>query len=132
MSADAGAIWIAYNDAGNAADFEAMARFVSPELAVVANGEAAFGSAEDDLRAMNHLLGVFPDYRREVEEVITTDDRATIRWRMRGTPLRSGVPALDLAGCSVIRVSGGRITEAYLYYQGSALDEVLRAAHERP
>jgi ketosteroid isomerase-like protein len=38
------------------------------------------------------------------------------------------VPALDVPGCSVIRVQAGRIAQAHLYYQGAALDEVLGAA----
>jgi ketosteroid isomerase-like protein len=128
VSTDAAGVWLAYNVAENAADFAAMGRLVAADLDVTVNGRPAVSSAEDDERAMRELMAVYPDYRREVDEVLGTGDRAVARWRMVGTPASAELPPLDVAGCSVITVEDGRITRAHLYYQGAALDEVLRAA----
>jgi ketosteroid isomerase-like protein len=128
VSSDASAVWLAYNAAENVADFTGMGSLVTADLDVTVNGRPAVASAEDDERAMRHLMAVYPDYRREVDEVIGSGDRAVARWRMVGTATAPGVPALDVPGCSVIRVQEGRIAQAHLYYQGAALDEVLGAA----
>lgn len=125
------ATWLAYNAAENARDYVAMAALVAEDLTVQVNGVRAVGSAEDDLRAMEHLIGVYPDYRREVDEIIGAGDRVVARWRMRGTSADSAVEPLDVPGCSVVTVRGGRMTEAFLYYQGAALDRVLQTAGER-
>jgi ketosteroid isomerase-like protein len=128
VSTDAAGVWLAYNVAENAADFAGMGNLVAADLDVTVNGRPAVSSAEDDERAMRELMAVYPDYRREVDEVLGTGDRAVARWRMVGTPASAELPPLDVPGCSVITVEDGRITRAHLYYQGAALDEVLRAA----
>jgi ketosteroid isomerase-like protein len=128
MSTDAAGVWLAYNVAENAADFAAMGSLVAADLDVTVNGRPAVSSAEDDERAMRELIAVYPDYRREVEEVLGAGNRAVARWRMVGTPASAELPPLDVPGCSVITVEDGRITRAHLYYQGAALDEVLRDA----
>ena len=128
MSTDAAGVWLAYNVAENAADFAAMGSLVASDLDVTVNGRPAVSSAEDDERAMRELMAFYPDYSREVDEVLGTGDRAVARWRMVGTPASAELPPLDVPGCSVITVEDGRITRAHLYYQGAALDEVLRSA----
>jgi ketosteroid isomerase-like protein len=128
MSSDAAAVWLAYNAAENAADFAAMGSLVAADLDVTVNGRPAVASAEDDERAMRQLMVAYPDYRREVDEVLGSGDRAVARWRMVGTPASADLPRLDVSGCSVVRVEDGRIAKAHLYYQGAALDEVLRSA----
>jgi ketosteroid isomerase-like protein len=128
VSSDAAGIWLAYNVAENAADFAAMGSLVAADLDVTVNGRPAVASAEDDERAMRELMAVYPDYRREVEEVLGSGDRGVARWRMVGSPASPELPPLDVPGCSVITTADGRITRAHLYYQGAALDEVLRAA----
>lgn len=119
-------VWQAYNDAENARDFQTMAQLVARDLVVTVNGEPAVSSAEDDDRAMRHLTGAYPDYRRDLIEVLRSGDRAVARWRMLGTPVNG--PHLDVPGCSIVTVEEGRITEAHLYYYSAALDAVLSAA----
>lgn len=124
--ADARAIWLAYNAAENDRDFERMLSLVSADLSVTVNGRPAVGSADDDEAAMRALIAAYPDYRRDVDEVIAIGDRAVARWRMRGTsadPLRRD--DLDVAGCSVVTCRDGRMVDAALYYDGEALDRVL-------
>ncbi len=128
MSAQAGDIWLAYNVAENASDYEGMMRLVAPDLAVTVNGQPAVSSAADDERAMRELKRTYPDYHRVVDEVLSAGDRAVARWQMVGTPTQETTPALRVHGCSVVRVRHGVMTEAHLYYDGAALDAVLDAA----
>lgn len=127
--ADSRAIWLSYNAAENAGDFERMLALVSADLCVTVNGHPAVGSAADDEAAMKALISAYPDYRREVDEVIGIGDRVVARWRMRGT---SADPSrrddLEVAGCSVVRCRDGRMIDAALYYDGAALDRVLNEA----
>ena len=131
MSTDAKAVWLSYNTAENASDFDTMMRLVAPDLKVTVNGRAAVASAADDERAMRELKATYPDYRRQVEEVLGFGDRAVARWRMLGTPERSGAPTLQIHGCSVVRVVGDVMTEAHLYYEGATLDAVLDRVRAR-
>jgi predicted ester cyclase len=122
------AVYAAYNDAENANDLPAMANLVSAALRVEVNGRVAVSSADEDQRAMLELFRTYPDYRREIEEIVAAGDRVTVRWRMRGIAGIGGVDALDVPGCSVVSVRGGQITEAFLYFEGAALNAVLSRA----
>ncbi|MTD12906.1 hypothetical protein GIS00_02965 [Nakamurella sp. YIM 132087] len=122
---DAASIWLAYNVAENRADFATMSTLVAPDLVATVNGVPAVSSAEEDERAMRRLLEQYPDYRREVVEVIAAGERATARWRMRGTPADPAHPVLDVQGCSIVTAADGVMTGAALYYQGDALDASL-------
>ena len=79
------------------------------------NGRAAVGSAEEDEVAMRALLAAYPDYRREVVEVLEIDDRVVARWRMRGTPADAASHVLDVAGCSIVSARDGVMVAADLY-----------------
>jgi predicted ester cyclase len=125
---EAAAVYVAYNDAENAQDFAAMAGLVATDLRVEVNGRVGVSSADEDQRAMLELCRTYPDYSREVEEVVVAGDRATVRWRMRGTAATDAVDALDVSGCSVVTVHRGQITQAFLYYDGAPLDSVLSRA----
>jgi hypothetical protein len=83
---------------------------------------------DEDQRAMLELFRTYPDYHREIEEIVVAGDRATIRWRMRGTAGIDGIKPLDVSGCSVVNVRGGQLTHAFLYYEGAAVNAVLARA----
>jgi predicted ester cyclase len=129
---DAAELWLAYNDAENRSDFEAMAQLVAPDLAVTVNGRPSLGSAEDDERVMRLTLDRYPDYHREVEEMIGAGARAVARWRMLGTPTSTVVPLLEVHGCSVIRAEHGVMTEAHLYYDAGVLDSLVDLVNIAP
>ncbi len=119
------AVYTAYNAAENRRDLQSIQSLVATDLRVEVNGRVAVTSAKDDSTAMAALFASYPDYRRELVELLVDGDRATARWRMLGSPVTEGVEPLDLAGCSVVRVAKGQIAQAYLYYDGGALDVVL-------
>ena len=130
--ADAAGIWLAYNAAENAVDLDGMRALVQPRLRVLVNGRADVSSADDDLRAMQALRRAYPDYRREVEQVLSAGEHAVIRWRMRGTPAQGSLAEpLDVSGCSVVQCSEGAIESAHVYYDAAALGAVLAAAVAR-
>ncbi|MFF3494624.1 nuclear transport factor 2 family protein [Streptomyces sp. NPDC002795] len=124
---DAEKIFRAYNDAENAHAPDTAAQLLAPDLDVQVNGRQALASAEDDRAANDELLRRYPDYRREIVDVVANGERAVARWRMRGTPSAADGEPLDVHGCSVVTVRDGRITQAFLYYDGGALAAVLDA-----
>lgn len=126
----AGTTWLKYNAAENSQDGAAMNALIDANLRVTVNGYDAVGSAQDDDRAMRQLATWYPDYRREVVEVLDFGDRAVVRWRMVGTSQDAETPDLDVHGCSVIRAASGVISEAHLYYSGAALDAALEESRK--
>ncbi|WP_028851367.1 ester cyclase [Thermocrispum municipale] len=120
-------VYLAYNDAENDHDVEAAAALLAPNLTVEINGRPALSSPDDDRAANAELLRRYPDYHREVIDVMVSGDRASIRWRMRGTPVEPAVEPLDVHGCSIVTVREGRIALAFLYYDGAALQSALGA-----
>jgi hypothetical protein len=129
----AGKVWLAYNAAENSRDIPAMLSLVATYLSVTVNGHPAVSSASDDERAMRVIFETYPDYRREVVEVLEIDGgkSAVALWRMRGTSPFATAPELDVAGCSVVRAHAGVLTHAQLFYQAPVLDELLRRADAR-
>ena len=119
-------VYRAYNDAENAHDLEATTSLVTEDLAVAINGIPQLSSGSDDEQAMATLFATYPDYRREVLEVIVEGDRGAIRWRMVGTPAAGrDIPPLDLHGCSIVEVRNGRLARANIYADMSVLAAVL-------
>jgi hypothetical protein len=80
---------------------------------------------------MNELYSCYPDYRREIIEMIEAGDRVTVMWSMRGTPtpaLSGELGELDVRGVSVVTADGKVMTRASLFMQSGALDAVLKRA----
>lgn len=55
-----------------------------------------------------------PDREFRIEEVISAEDRITERYIWRGTHRRSG-KKLEVSGCVVYHIEGGKIIEAWNY-----------------
>jgi hypothetical protein len=122
-------IWIAYNDACNAGDHQRAARWVAPDLTVLANGRPAVTSAQEDRAIQDELIRCYPDYVRQYNGGFEHRDWAGAEWTMRGTPAgKLDLPPLQVSGCSIIRCRDDRIVEARLYYPTGALDGVADRA----
>jgi predicted ester cyclase len=125
---DAAAVYRAYVDAETRRDEAAMSAALAPDVAIELNGVAALASADEDAEAMAALFAAYPDYHREIIEIVAQGSRAAARWRMVGHPradLAERLPVLDIRGCSVVAVVDGRMTEAYVWSPSSALEDVL-------
>ena len=119
-------VYRAYNNAENAHDLAATTALVTDDLQVTINGARQLSSASDDERAMAALFAAYPNYRREIVEVISQGDRGTIRWRMAGTPADGlALDPLDVHGCSIVTVRDGLLADAHLYVDRAALNAIL-------
>ncbi|MEI7944274.1 MAG: nuclear transport factor 2 family protein [Actinomycetes bacterium] len=126
-------IYRRYNEAENRKDSEGTGRYVAHDLYVEINGAAEVASAEADAIAMNELYACYPDYRREILEMIEAGDRVTVLWSMRGTPaptVAGELDELDVRGVSVVTADGKVMTRASLFMESGALDAVLKRAQQ--
>ncbi len=127
-------IYRAYVDAETRRDDAAMSLPMAPDITIELNGVPALGSADEDVAAMTALFEAYPDYHREIIEIIGQGSRAAARWRMVGHPrpgLAGRLPDLDIRGCSVVSVADGRMTEAYVWSPAGVLEEVLAMVRHR-
>jgi ketosteroid isomerase-like protein len=124
-----GEIWRAYNDASNRGDHDRAAAFVTPDLTVLVNGRPAVSSVAEDRAVQSELIRCYPDYVRSFVAALEDGDRATVEWRMHGTPAAGvDLPPLDVPGCSVVRCVDGRMVEARLYHPTGILDRIADRA----
>lgn len=123
-----GEIYRAYIEAETARDEEAMTALLAPDIEIELNGAPALGSADEDAAAMAALFAAYPDYHRELVEVVEEGSTAAARWRMVGHPqpeLEERLPRIDIRGCSVVHVENGRMTAAFVWSPSDALERVL-------
>jgi hypothetical protein len=118
-------IYLRYNRAENDRDLDVLEELIDESLSVRVNGRPSLSSLEDDRRALASLYATYPDYRRELVELLAFEDRVVAQWRMWGTSEGPGVALLDVAGCSIVKVRDGRLAEADLYYNGEALNRIM-------
>lgn len=119
-------VYRAYNEAENRHDIKATGRMVGADLTVSINGVSRLSSGADDDRANAELFAAYPDYRREIVDIVASGNRGAVRWRMLGSAVDgSGLPDLDVHGCSVVTVADGQLVEAHLYVDERALTAVL-------
>jgi predicted ester cyclase len=126
-------VYRAYVDAETRRDAAAMNAVLAPDVSIELNGVPALASADDDAAAMAALFEAYPDYHREIIEMVEEGDRAAARWRMVGHPrpeLAGRLPDLDIRGCSVVAVAHGRMTEAYVWSPSGTLENVLALLRE--
>ncbi len=125
---DAAEVYRAYNQAENNHDWDATTALLSSDIHVMVNGASEVSGPEDDRRAMERLVALFPDYRREVLSIVPNGDEAAIRWKMTGSSADDPSVGLNVEGASFIVVSGGRIRQAFLFAQSGELARALEMA----
>ncbi|TSA53556.1 MAG: hypothetical protein D4R44_03375 [Actinobacteria bacterium] len=126
-------IYRRYNEAENRKDSAGTGRYIAHDLYVEINGVAEVASAEADAIAMNELYACYPDYRREILEMIEAGDQVTVMWSMRGTAapaVASELGELDVIGVSVVTADGKVMTHASLFMESVVLDAVLKRARQ--
>lgn len=121
-------VYRAYVAAETARDAAAMEALLAPDIDIELNGASALGSAEEDAAAMAALFAAYPDYHREIIDILEDGARAAARWRMVGHPrpgLAARLPVIDIRGCSIVSVTDGRMTEAFVWSPSDVLERVL-------
>ena len=124
----AAVVYRSYVEAETRRDEEGMTAMLAPDISIELNGVPALGSAAEDAAAMAALFAAYPDYHREILEIVGEGPTAAARWRMVGHPradLAGRLPVIDIRGCSVVTVTGGRMTHAYVWSPSGALERVL-------
>ncbi|MEX1344898.1 MAG: nuclear transport factor 2 family protein [Candidatus Limnocylindrales bacterium] len=127
-------VYRAYVEAETARDEAAMTALLAPNIEIELNGVAALASADEDAAAMAALFEAYPDYHREIIDILEQGSRAAARWRMVGHPrpeLAERLPVIDIRGCSIVSVQDGRMTAAYVWSPSEALERVLELVSER-
>lgn len=120
-----------YNLAENLHDSVGTMQLVASDLYVEVNGLSQVASSDDDAEAMDELYEAYPDYKREILEIIEAGDRATVLWRMTGTPRQALIDILaplDVRGVSVVTGNGQVLTRASLFVESTALSSLLAKA----
>ncbi len=126
-------VYRAYVDAETRRDEAAMSAVLAPDISIELNGAAALGSADEDAAAMAALFEAYPDYHREIIDILEQGTRAAVRWRMVGHPrpeLAEQLPLIDIRGVSVVTVEDGRMTEAFVWSPSDAPERVLALVGE--
>ena len=124
----AGEVYRAYVDAESRRDGDAMRDLLAPDISIELNGRPALGSAEEDAAAMDALFELYPDYRREIIEIIDDGERVAARWRMVGRPrpdMTGTLPPLDIRGCTFAAVEAGRMVSAHVWSPAGIIEELL-------
>ena len=126
----------AYFAAVTARDIEAMVACWEPGSPDVLHGVAAL-TAPDGLRTwFGGLFAAFPDFTFEVLDVLPDGgEKVAIRWHATGTFDGSGsfeglVPngrSVDVEGCDVLTVRGGKIVANDAYLNGAEMARQLGA-----
>lgn len=120
-----------YNEAENIYDWDSTSKLLATDIEVAVNGVRVVSSSEEDTQAMKTLVLMFPDYRREIIQIISNEEYASVRWRMTGTSLINSSGNLNVEGVSIIRTDQETIVEAFLYVHSDALDNALENARSK-
>lgn len=82
-----------------------------------------------------NLFDAFPDFEFEVLDVVATGEKAAVRWRARGSftgstrfeGLEPNGAGVDVQGCDVLTIRGGRIVRNDAYMNGAEMARQLGA-----
>jgi steroid delta-isomerase-like uncharacterized protein len=121
---DAATVARGYFEAVGQRDVEAMASFWEPGAPDVIHGVVDM-TVPDDLRTwFGDLFASFPDFRFEVLDLVSSGEKAAVRWHATGTfngtvpfeGLMTNGNKVDLQGCDVLTVRDGLIrgNDAYM------------------
>jgi predicted ester cyclase len=125
----------AYFDAVSRRDLDAMVAVWEPGSLDVLHGVAELRVPEDLRGWFGGLFAAFPDWRFEVLDVLASGEKAAVRWHATGTFAGSArfqglIPngkSIDVEGCDVLTVRGGRVVRNDAYLNGAEMARQLGA-----
>jgi steroid delta-isomerase-like uncharacterized protein len=125
----------AYFDAVARRDLDAMVAPWEPGASDVIHGVVEMRVPEDLRSWFGNLFAAMPDFRFEVLDVMSTGEKAAVRWHATGTftgaarfeGLLANGAAIDLQGCDVLTVRDGRIQRNDAYMNGAEMARQLGA-----
>ena len=131
-AADAEALVRSYYDALNARDYDRAAGAFSEtcDYVSVASG-VRFTGYSSLLNGLREFAEAFPDWRVDVEHVVSSGDEVVVEWKTSGThegEFRGAPPTgirWERSGCAVAEVRGGKIVRYRDYFDRATLLEQL-------
>jgi steroid delta-isomerase-like uncharacterized protein len=132
-AAPAGIVVGLFTSVFNAADLDAIERFVTPDHRYHDPGAAPLPPGPQGVRELaEEYLEAFPDLQFALEEVFEDEDRVAVRWTMRGTHraefmgIRPTGRAIELSGLQINRIDRGKVADTWVLTDALGLRERLR------
>jgi steroid delta-isomerase-like uncharacterized protein len=124
-----------YFEALGRAERDAQQRYYAEDAAAEIHGVTGPVGRDEMVAFFAELFDAFPDWRFDVLDIITEDDRAAVNWRARATFAGPGSfmgfeptgARIDLTGVDLVRVRDGRIAALDAYLDGADLARQLGA-----
>lgn len=132
---DAATVGRAYFEAVGRRDLDAMTEFYEPGGTGEIHGLVSL-TVPDSYRAwFGDLFRAFPDLQMEILDVLATGDKVAVRWRATGSfdgtghfeGLKPNGSKVDVQGCDVLTIRGGRIHRNDAYMNGTEMARQLGA-----
>lgn len=129
QASDAEAVARAYFAAVAAQDVEAMAACWEPGSLDVLHGVEELRVPDEMQAWFRALFTAFPDFRFEVLDVMSSGEKAAVRWHATGTfngsgsfvGLRPNGRSVDVEGCDVLTVRDGKVVHNDAYLNGAEM-----------
>jgi steroid delta-isomerase-like uncharacterized protein len=124
-----------YFEALGRAERDAQQRYYAEDAAAEIHGVTGPVGRDEMVAFFAELFDAFPDWRFDVLDIITEDDRAAVNWRARATFAGPGSfmgfeptgARVDITGVDLVRVRNGRIAAIDAYLDGADLARQLGA-----
>jgi steroid delta-isomerase-like uncharacterized protein len=129
----AAAICRGYFEAVAAKDLERMTSFWQPGATDELHGLASLRAPEGIREWFTNLFAAVPDFRIEIVDLIADGEKVAVRWQMTGTfsgearfegAVATGA-TIDISGCDVLTVHGGKIQHNDAYLNGMQMARQL-------
>jgi predicted ester cyclase len=132
---EAASVARAYFEAVGRRDVEAMAACWEPGTRDVIHGVVDMRVPEDLRAWFGSLFASFPDFRFEILDVIADGEKAAVHWHASGTfdgaarfeGLIPNGERVDVQGCDVLTVRGGKVVHNDAYMNGAEMARQLGA-----
>jgi predicted ester cyclase len=132
---DPAAVARTYFEAVAARDLDAMVAPWEPGSPDIIHGVVEMRVPEDLRSWFGNLFTAFPDFTFETLDVLASGEKAAVRWHATGTfngsarfeGLDPNGATIDLEGCDVLTVRGGRIVRNDAYMNGAEMARQLGA-----
>jgi predicted ester cyclase len=132
---DAAAVARAYFEAVARRDLDAMTAFYEPGGTGEIHGLVELRVPDSYRDWFGGLFRAFPDFRMEMLDVVSTGEKAAVRWRATGTfdgegqfeGLLPNGAQVDVQGCDMLTIRAGRIHRNDAYMNGAEMARQLGA-----
>lgn len=135
QSTEAGQVARAYFEAVAARDLDAMTSYYEPGGTGEIHGLVELVAPHSYRAWFANLFAAFPDFRFEILDVVAEGEKAAVRWRATGTfngetRFEGMAPTgakVDITGCDLLTIRGGKIQRNDAYMNGSQMAQQLGA-----